>query len=90
MRAGFIVEPAPLPGLPTLVASRKPLVLMMIRDLYDFDPAEFDLLARDVRGSLIVIEHEDVAFQALERNLIEAARASEKKRRAEVDGQGLA
>jgi hypothetical protein len=79
-RSGLIVEPEPLGGLATIVASRKPLALMIQRDIYDFDPDEFDLLARDVRGSLVVIEHEDMAFQALERQLSDAIYRAQKLR----------
>lgn len=80
-RSGLIVEPEPLDGLTTTVASRKPLVLIVQRDIYDFDPDEFDLLARDVRSSLLIIEHEDIAFQALERRLNQAVQAAQGKRK---------
>ncbi len=37
----------------TAVAERRPLVLLLLEDLYRFDPEEFDALARDVRASLV-------------------------------------
>lgn len=79
-RTGLLVEPEPLDGLATIVAQRKPLALLIHRDIYEFDPLEFDLLMRDVRGVVLVIEHEDIAFQALERKLHEAAKGAEYKR----------
>ncbi len=80
-RAGVIVEPVQLDGLATLVASRKPLVLVVQRDIYDFDPSEFDLLARDVGSSLVIIENEDMAFQALERRLVEGVNRAPRRLR---------
>ena len=80
-RVGVIVEPVPLDGLATLVASRKPLVLLIKNLIYDFDPAEFDLLARDVASSLLVIDHEELPFQVLEQQLGEAVRGAQGRRR---------
>lgn len=79
-RTGVLVEPEPLEGLATTVAQRKPLALLIHRDIYEFDPLEFDLLMRDVRGVVLVIEHEDMAFQALERRVNEAIQGAEYKR----------
>jgi len=49
----------------TLVAARVPLVIVLVEDLYLFDPEEFDALARDVRASLLRVE-EDIAEAKLE------------------------
>ncbi len=40
----------------TVAAERRPLALVMLEDLYAFDPLEFDALARDVRASLVRVE----------------------------------
>jgi hypothetical protein len=79
-RSGVLVEPEPLEGLSTIIARRKPLALLIHRDIYDFDPEEFDLLMRDVRGEVLVVEHEDMAFHALEQKLREALRGAERRR----------
>jgi hypothetical protein len=49
----------------TLVAARQPLVIVLVEDLYLFDPDEFDALARDVRASILRVE-EDIAEAKLE------------------------
>lgn len=41
---------------PTEAARRRPLALVMLEDVYAFDPEELDLLARDVNASLVRIE----------------------------------
>lgn len=40
---------------PTRVAELWPFVIIMSDDLYTFDAAEFDALARDVRARLITV-----------------------------------
>ena len=49
----------------TAVAERRPLALVLLEDLYAFDPDEFDALARDVTASLIRVE-DDIAVAKLE------------------------
>jgi hypothetical protein len=41
---------------PTRVAELWPFAIVMSEDLYSFDAAEFDALARDVRARLITME----------------------------------
>ena len=43
-------------NMATAVAERRPLVLVLLEDLYAFDPEEFGALARDVRASLVRVE----------------------------------
>jgi hypothetical protein len=40
----------------TAVAERRPLALVLVEELYAFNPAEFDALARDVQASLVRVE----------------------------------
>lgn len=49
----------------TMIATLQPLVIVLVEDLYAFDPEEFDALARDVRASLLRVE-EDIAEAKLE------------------------
>ena len=78
-RVGVMVEPVLLDGLATIVASRKPRLMVVKQHIYDFDPSEFDLLARDVGSGLLIIDGEEIAYTALERQLLAALR----------EGQGL-
>lgn len=41
---------------PTLAAAKRPLCIVIPEDLYEFDPQEFDALARDVGASLLRVE----------------------------------
>lgn len=50
---------------PTLVAEKRPLAIVIPEDLYEFDPVEFDALARDVGASLLRVE-EGIAPEVLE------------------------
>jgi hypothetical protein len=49
----------------TVAAERRPLALVILEDLYAFDPYEFDALARDVRASLVRVE-DGIAVPKLE------------------------
>jgi hypothetical protein len=40
----------------TVVAERRPLVIVIPQDVYEFDPHEFDALARDVSASLLRVD----------------------------------
>jgi hypothetical protein len=55
----------------TAVAAQRPLVMVLVDDIYAFDPEEFDALARDVCASLVRVE-EDIPAAKLEM-LLEAA-----------------
>ena len=56
---------------PTRVAELWPFVIVMSDDLYTFDAAEFDALARDVRSRLITVAAGSVAEVPAERELSE-------------------
>src|SRR5204863_79360 len=42
----------------TAAAERRPLAIVMLDDLYAFDPEEFAALARDVRASMVRVEED--------------------------------
>ncbi len=73
LREGSIVE------APTVVADRRPLAIVMLEDLYAFDPEELDALARDVQASLVRVE-EDVSAAILELFLTGAIEAAAARR----------
>jgi hypothetical protein len=64
----------------TLVAARLPLVIVLVEDLYAFDPDEFDALARDVRASLLRVD-EDITEATLELLLHAAIEATVARRK---------
>jgi hypothetical protein len=49
----------------TVVAERRPLVILIVKDIYSFDPDAFDALARDVQASLVRVD-EDIPAATLE------------------------
>jgi hypothetical protein len=69
-------------GEATTVAARlRPLAIVLLEELYEFDPRELEALARDVQSSLAVI-HEQMSDDELVRKIGEAASDS-RRRRAE-------
>ena len=52
----------------TRIAELRPFAIVMSHDLYEFDAAEFDALARDVRGRLITVDP-GATVERLERRL---------------------
>ncbi|APR85067.1 Hypothetical protein A7982_10416 [Minicystis rosea] len=69
-----------LPDTPNLVAELRPLAIVVTQEVYDFDPLEFDALARDVSSSLLRVE-EDISEAMLELLLGAAIDASLARRR---------
>lgn len=49
----------------TVVAERRPLAIVIVKDIYLFDPDAFDALARDVQASLVRVD-EDIPTPTLE------------------------
>jgi hypothetical protein len=68
--AGAKVETAELSNAATVVASTRPFAIVMSEDVYAFDAAEFDALARDVNAALLKIEVGARDARALERTLM--------------------
>ena len=81
-----ILKHCDLSQAPTIAAERWPLVMVIPEDLYEFDPQEFDALARDVGASLLCVE-ENIDLVTLEMLLDagrDAALARRRKRGAEM------
>lgn len=62
---GAILKHADLAQAPNLVAERRPLAIVIPEEVYEFDPEEFDALARDVSASLLRVEA-DITEEMLE------------------------
>jgi hypothetical protein len=79
---GAALKACDIASAATVAAQRQPLAIVLVDDLYAFDPEEFDALARDVRASLVKVP-EDIAVEPL-RELFAAAiiAAIERRERA--------
>lgn len=64
------VETAELTNAATVVATFRPFAIVMSEDMYAFDAAEFDALARDVSAALLKIDLRDTDMSKLERMLM--------------------
>ncbi len=64
------VELAELGSAATVVATHRPFALVMSEDVYAFDGAEFDALARDVGATLIRVDTVGGSRQKYERTLL--------------------
>ena len=64
------VETAELSNAATIVATFRPFAIVMSEDVYAFDSAEFDALARDVNATLLKIDMERMDSSKLERTLM--------------------
>jgi hypothetical protein len=71
-------------GAATAVAEQRPLVMVLVDDVYAFDPEEFDALARDVLASLVRVE-ENIPAAKLEMLLEVALDAAAQRRTLPVD-----
>lgn len=75
------VETAELANAATIVATHRPFAIVMSEDVYGFDSAEFDALARDVNATLLKIPLDGDAAK-LERTLMpKLGRAHRRKRK---------
>src|SRR5262245_6320239 len=74
------VKECDLARLATQAALWRPLVIILPRDLYDFDPSEFDALAKDVGARLVTLVSEDVTIEELEREMVHAVEEAERDR----------
>lgn len=79
---GVTLKDCEVSSAATMVAARQPLVIVLVEDVYAFDPDEFDALARDVRASLLRVE-DDIAEAKLELLLGAAIDAAIERRKRE-------
>src|SRR5262249_51176183 len=64
----------------TLAAATRPLAIVVLEDVYAFDPVAFNQLASDVRARLVLLSDEDVADDELEAILVGAIGEAEANR----------
>src|SRR5690349_15776951 len=67
-RIGALLRVCSLEMATSTATERPPLAIVMLEELYAFDPEELSALARDVRATLVLIG-EDVDEDALEEKL---------------------
>jgi len=87
---GALMRSCDMAGAATDVAQRRPLAIVIPQDVYAFDPAELDALARDVGASLLRVEP-DITAAMLELLLgaaIDTALARRRKQGAVIVGPG--
>jgi hypothetical protein len=71
----------------TLVASRKPLAIVMPSHVHALDPEEFDALARDVRATIVKID-DDATTEEISAVVGVALRAALRRREARRPASG--
>ena len=83
-RIGAVLKHGKLERAPTLVAERRPLVIVLPQEVYAFDPLEFDALARDVGASLLRVGDDtpEAVLEMLLGPALDAALARRKKQGA--------
>jgi hypothetical protein len=64
------VEIAELTNAATVAATHRPFAIVMSEDMYSFDAAEFEALARDVNATLIRVNTDGSTRAKLERLLM--------------------
>jgi hypothetical protein len=80
-RVILLVE-SDLAALTNTAVERKPLALLFPDDIYAFDSAEFDALARDIQSTVVMLEP-DITDEVLEARFTEALLRSELLRQPE-------
>ncbi|AUX25752.1 hypothetical protein SOCEGT47_063030 [Sorangium cellulosum] len=71
-RLGVAVREADLRSLRAVVGASRPYAVLVMEDLYRFDPALFDAIARKAPASLVRLEHREAHDPEVRRLLIEA------------------
>jgi len=74
------VETAEMATAATVAATHRPFAIVMSEEVYGFDPAEFDALARDVNATLIRIDMANMTQTKLERTLMPKLGQAHRKR----------
>ena len=80
--ARAFMEATDVANAATMAARCRPLVIVVDEDLYEFDPAEFDALARDVRGKIVTLPTGGVLASDLETMFVAAAQQAREGRGA--------
>lgn len=76
------IETAELSNAATVVATHRPFAIVMSEDVYAFDAAEFDALARDVNATLLKVDTQGMDAVKLERTLMPKLGRAHRQRRA--------
>jgi len=80
-RLGAVIKEIDVENLSTEVARHLPFAVVMPQALYDFDRAEFDALAHDVRTRVIPVPAEGLPTERIQEFLVDAALLSETRRK---------
>lgn len=75
------IETAELSNAATVVATCRPFAIVMSEDVYAFDAAEFDALARDVNATLLKIDTQGTDPSKFERILMPKIGRAHRQRR---------
>jgi hypothetical protein len=76
------IETAELSNAATVVATFRPFAIVMSEDVYAFDAAEFDALARDVNATLLKIDTQGTDPGKFERILMPKIGRAHRQRRS--------
>jgi hypothetical protein len=71
----------------TVAAETRPLVIILLEDVYSFDAASFSALAADVQGRVVTLDNDEIAQGELEEMIVTAiveAEASRENRRSRI------
>lgn len=71
-RLGVAVRESDLRSLRAIAAASPPYAIVVMEDLYRFDPAPFDAVARTAPASLVRLDHREANDPEVRRLLIEA------------------
>src|SRR5689334_15965446 len=69
---GIPLERVDVGGAPAFVDSARPLVIVLLEDVYAFDPEQFDALAKSVGAVVVTLPGEEVGESQLESRLLAA------------------
>ena len=75
-----LVVEAEVANAATLAAQTRPLVIVILEDLYAFDAASFNDLAADVRARLVLLPDEEIPQSELEQMIVGAIIEAEASR----------
>lgn len=78
--AGARLELAEISNAATVAATHRPFAIVMSEDVYAFDSAEFEALARDVSATLIRLDTSNATKAKLERILMPKLGQAHRKR----------
>jgi len=65
LRAQVLMTSCPVSEVTTVAAEIRPLVMVMSRDIFGFDPDSFYALARDVHSQLLTVKEEELEVDHL-------------------------